>query len=763
MSNSKTIYNSPAKAWVEAMPVGNGTLGAMVFFDTDKEKISLNHDKLWSGVPKDYKNRARKGAKDSYKRAKALALDGKYSEAQEEIEGNFLDFTSEKYLPLGDILVNTGHESFENYRRELDFASGTAFVKYENCGKKYERSCFASYHDKVIVYKICGEKGTVSFDLSFESRLEGNLSVDADTVVFDGVCPGYAYTDVRNDSEFEYRNGRYTKGISFRAVTKVTACGGSISSDASGIHVENADSAVIYFTAETNFVSPFVYPEQGRKEYKNTALEMINNAAERGFDDIYADHVKYFSEMYDRVKLDLGTSGKDDIPTDERLISFMETKDDLSLYTLLFDFARYLTISGSAKGSSAMNLQGIWNDKMPAPWRCNYTVNINTQMNYWPTLPSGLFECHEPLVELIKNTAKNGKEVAKRYYGARGFVFHHNIDGWAHASAVYWKAMWGFWQGGSGWLSRHLFEQYEYTLDEKFLSKTAYPLIKDAALFYIDILTDIGDGKTAIVPGTSPENNFYDNNGIQTAVGKYSAMMNSIARETIENAIKCCDILGINDDFRKEAEEALAKIVPLKVGKDGRLLEWNEEFEETELTHRHVSHLYALHPADMITSKTPELMDAARKTLDVRGDDGTGWSLGWKINFQARLGDGNRALKLMERQLAYVPSGVESIQATSTAKSGTYPNLFDAHPPFQIDGNFGFASGVYEMLARVIGDELYLLPALPDKWRDGSIEGMRLKGGNILDMTWRDGELCYYEITGKKPLKVIYKGKELTN
>ncbi len=742
------------------MPIGNGTLGAMVFFGTDKEKISLNHDKLWSGVPKDYKNNARKGAKESYERAKKLALEEKYFEAQEEIEGNFLDFTTEKYLPLGDILIDFGHEAYSDYKRELDFESATASVAYKALGKSFERLCFASNPDNVIVYKVSGERGSVSFGISFESKLEGTLSVENNTFIYDGVCPGYSYSDVSKDTEFEYRNGRYTKGISFRSVVKVCADGGSVNIVDGGIRVENANGALIYFTAETNFVSPFVYPELGGKEYKNAALDIIAKALTKDFDTLYADHAKYFSGLYNRVTLNLGTSGKDDMPTDERLISFMDTKDDKSLYTLLFDFARYMTISASAKGSCAMNLQGIWNDKMSAPWRCNYTVNINTEMNYWPTLPSGLFECHEPLVNLIKTAAKTGKEVAKKYYGARGFVIHHNIDLWGHSSAVYRKAMWGYWQGGSGWLSRHLFEEYEYTLDEKFLKKTAYPIIREAALFYIDMLTDIGGGKTAIVPGTSPENNFYNEKGRMTSVAKYSAMMNSIAFETIQNAIKCCDILGINDDFRKEAESALAKIVPLAIGADGRLLEWNGELPEAEITHRHVSHLYALHPADMITDKTPKLMEAARKTLDTRGDDGTGWSLGWKINFHARLGDGNRALKLMERQLAFVPSDTEKIQTTNAAKSGTYANLFDAHPPFQIDGNFGFASGIYEMLARVVGDELYLLPALPEKWADGSIEGMRLKGGNILNMAWRDGELCYYEISGKKKLKVWYKGKE---
>lgn len=739
------------------MPLGNGSLGAMVFFDTDKEKISLNHDTLWSGVPKDYDKKVRRGARESFERAKKLALEERYYDAQQEIEDNFLDINSEKYLPMGDLLIDFGHKKYENYIRKLDFESAAASLSYTVGKREYSRTCFVSYPDNVMCYKIDGKKGSVSFKLTFASRLEGALNTENNTLTYDGVCPGYAYTDVRNDSLFEYRNGRYTKGISFRAAVKVVCKGGSVTSENGYILVDKADSATIYLTAMSNFVSPFVYPELGGKEYKNAAPEILDKAIALGDDKLYSRHVKDFSSLYGRVKLDLGTSGKDDMPTDERLISFLETKDDLSLYTLLFDFARYLTISASRKGTRAMNLQGIWNDRMPAPWRCNYTVNINTEMNYWPTLPSGLFECHEPLVSLIKTIAKTGKTVAKNYYGARGFVAHHNVDLWGHSNAVPWQAMWGFWQGGSGWLTRHLFEQYEYTMDKKFLEKTAYPIIREAARFYMDIMSDIGNGKVAVVPGTSPENNFYDKDGRKTAVGKYSAMMNCIAYETVRNAVKCCDILGIDDDFSREAKETLTKIQPLQVGSDGRLLEWNGEFPEVERTHRHVSHLYALHPADMITEKTPELMDAARKTLEVRGDEGTGWSLGWKINFHARLGNGDRALELLERQLAPVPPTVDRIQASAGGiNSGTYPNLFDAHPPFQIDGNFGLASGIYEMLARVVDDQLYLLPALPEKWRDGSIEGMRLKGGNILDMTWRDGKVVEYQIYGGNEFKVIH-------
>lgn len=743
---SKTKYLAPAKVWVEAMPLGNGSLGAMVFFDTNTERIALNHDTLWSGVPKDTDRPPRKGAGESFKKAKALALDGKYYEAQTEIQENFLDANGEKYLPLGDIFINFGHETFSDYKRELDFASATASASYLCGNTVHTRSCFVSHPDNCLVYKIEAENGTTDFELSFESKLKGQLSAKDGVLIFDGECPGYSFSDFVKDNQFDYRDGIYKKGISFRAAVKVET-DGKLSVSEEKITVSDAGYAVIYFTAESNFVSPFVYPELGGKEYRNKALTTLGKASALSFEKLYKKHTKDFSSLYNKVELDLGTSGKDDMPTDERLISFMETKDDLSLYTLLFDFARYLTISGSRKGTRAMNLQGIWNDKMPAPWRCNYTVNINTEMNYWPTLPSGLAECHEPLIGLVKTISKTGRSSARHYYGARGFVTHHNVDLWGHTLPVTWMAEWGFWPGGSGWLSRHLYEHYEYTLDEKFLKKTAYPIIKQAAIFYMDIITELPGGKLAVVPGTSPENNFLDIEGRRTSVGKYSAMLNCIAYETIGNAVKCCRKLGVDGEFVKEAEAVLSKLVTVEIGKDGRILEWNGDFPEAEITHRHVSHLYALHPADIITSKTPNLMEAARKTLDVRGDDGTGWSLGWKINFHARLGDGNRALKLLERQLAFVPAE-GGIQAHSGAKSGTYLNLFDAHPPFQIDGNFGLASGVYEMLARVIGSDLYLLPALPDKLKNGSIKGMHLKGGGILSMTWRDGKVESYEIKG---------------
>jgi len=761
MSGSGTIYDSPAKNWVEAMPLGNGSLGAMVYFDTGAETISMNHDTLWSGLPKEYGRNARPGARESFERARRLALEGRFNEAQTEIEDNFLDFCTEKYMPLGDILLNFPTRDYSSYKRRLDFGTATASLEYTSGVNTYKRRCFVSKPDDVCVYSIFGEKKTVDVSVTFSSKLRGKLTVDGDMLIFDGECPGYSSADKVPDDVFEYYDDPKKAGIKFRSIILIKHEGGREFSSEYGIGISKATSVHICFITRTNFESPFVSSAMSQKDYKTEALEAIRAVAQKDTEKIYEDHKKDFSSLYDLVKLDLGTSGKDDVPTDKRLRDFMETKDDKSLYTLLFDFARYLTISASRSGTQAMNLQGIWNEKLAAPWRGNYTVNINTQMNYWPTLPSGLFECAQPLFELIKKAVVTGREVARHYYGARGFVVHHNIDLWGHSSAVYWKAMWGFWQGGSGWLTRHLYEYYEYTLDMDFLRDTAYPIIKEAALFYMDIMSEVEDGRLAIVPGTSPENSFIDKDGNKVAVAKYSTMMNSIAYETIENAVKCCKILDVDADFAREAAGILSRIPPLKVGSDGRLLEWDDEYIESEITHRHVSHLYALHPADMITQKTPHLMDAARKTLEVRGDDGTGWSLGWKINFYARLGDGDGALRLLERQLSFVQSDVQSIQAHNGSKSGTYTNLFDAHPPFQIDGNFGLASGIYEMLARVVGDELYLLPALPEKWSDGSIEGMRIKGGNILSMTWRDGKLVYYEICGKKPLRVYCRGELL--
>lgn len=755
MINSKTIYGSSAKAWTEALPLGNGSLGAMVFFDSDVEKISLNHDTLWSGVPQ---KDVRIGAKESYEKAKAFALEEKYYEAQTELDDNFLDKNSEFYLPLGDLLIEFGHKNVFEYVRELDFETAVASCRYSVIpNERYCREAFVSFPKKTLVYAIFGKGAKVNFKIRFESKLKGRLYSENDVLIFDGECPGYSYALLPNNkNEYEYFNGRYTKGISFRSAARVKCFGGKAVVSDEGITVENAESAIVYFVTETNFAGAEVYPEIGGKEYKNLALKTLNDAFEIDYDDLKKEHIDDFSLLYNRVRLDLGTSGKDGMFTDERLISFEKDKDDASIYKLLFDFARYLTISASREGSKAMNLQGIWNDRPFAPWRSNYTVNINTQMNYWPTLPFGLVECCEPLVDLLKTISKTGVKTAREYYGARGFAAHHNIDIWGHTSAVVKRSQWGYWQGGSGWLSRHLFEQYEYTLDREFLQFTAFPIIKEAALFYMDILTEVEDGYLAIVPATSPENQFFDCSGRVVATAKYTAMMNCIAKETLENAIKCCEILGIEDDFKKEALEKSLKIAPLKIGTDGRLLEWNGEFAETDVNHRHISHLYALHPADMITEKTPQLMAAAKKTLAARGDDGTGWSLGWKINFYARLGEGNKALELMERQLRFVDSNVTDIRLDS---SGTYANLFDAHPPFQIDGNFGFASGVFEMLARVIGNELYLLPALPEKWKNGRIDGMRIKGNCALSMEWKDGELLRYEIIGKKGFKVIYKGK----
>ena len=406
-----------------------------------------------------------------------------------------------------------------------------------------------------------------------------------------------------------------------------------------------------------------------------------------------------------------------------------------------------------------MNLQGIWNHRLHAPWAANYTVNINTEMNYWPILPCNLTELNEPLMDMLQDLSLAGQRVAKQYYGADGFVCHHNSDLWRMCAPTSGNPCWFFWYNGAGWLSRHAFEQYEYTLDKSFLKDTAYPILKGCAQFYLSILTETPDGYLACSPSTSPENE-YILDGEEYSVSQTTTMTMSICRDVLQNTLRSCELLGSDAELADRIREVLPRLLPFRTGKDGRLLEWYDEQEEEDIHHRHVSHLYALHPSNQISvGKTPELAAACRKTLEVRGDDGTGWSLGWKINFWARLRDGDRALHLLDTQLRFVDEQNERY----TGGGGTYANMFDAHPPFQIDGNFGTTAGITEMLVQSLDGKVYLLPALPSKWANGSVSGLRAKGAVTVDLAWRDGKLVKATLTGHNPtITVMYGNTERT-
>ena len=749
--NKKTFYTSPASQWVEAQPLGNGRIGAMVYGGTDKETVCLNHDTLWSGRPK---NIEIPNFREGFEKARELALAGNYAEAHKTVNQNCLGEYMENYLPFGDLEIEFCQADGEvlGYSRTLDLENALLTVGFSRGGVDFKREYFVSYPDDVLAIKMSASVcGALSFSASLSSKLKSATECDRDILKLKGECPGQSHNPETQEDDIVYFDEDEKRGVLFCGALKVHTSGGETVYDNGRITVKGADKAVLILSIKTSFGGYNIPPALSGIPYEENAVSAVNSASKAGYQTLLDRHKNDFSEMFNRISLDLGKSGREDMPTDQRLLKLKEDGNDISLYTLLFDFGRYLLISSSRKGSTATNLQGIWNNSLTPPWRSGYTLNINTQMNYWPALMCGLEDCYTPLIDLIKTLSVSGTDTASRLYGARGFCVHHNSDIWGATTPVKLDARWGFWNGGGGWLCQHLFEYYKYTLDTDFLKITAFPIMKKGAEFYLDLLCERGDGHYSVILSTSPENSFayIDGNGnkITSAVAKYTTMSDTIAFELFDNCLKCIDILGLDEPaFKAELENAVSKMDIFRIMSDGRLAEWNEEFGEPETTHRHISHLYGLHPASLITVKdTPELAKACKKTLEARGDGGTGWSLSWKVNCFARLNDGNHALKLLNLQL----NPVDSLTISYEAQGGTYPNLFDAHPPFQIDGNFGVVSGILEMLARVADEGVELLPALPDAWKNGSLKGLRIKGNKILDLEWKDGKVSFvkeYEV-----------------
>lgn len=752
-------YKKPAKAWTAALPLGNGSIGAMIYGKAQTETISLNYDQLWTGYPKTYHHMC---SYDSFTKARDLAMKGKLCEAQRVLESGFEGLNSEAYMPFGDIILECHKGFIKNYSRKLDLTTAIHTVEYEKSDVKYTRTSFVSYPDKAFVMKVEADKAeAVSFTLKMNSPLRNSVSVDGNALILDGICPSLSPSnvDVIPKNEYiQYSDDEAKKGISFRGAVRVVA-DGNVEYNKNSIVVSNVSSAVVYFTCESSFNGFDKHPNLEGKEYKNACMSMLDAVSSKNYDDILNAHIADYKTFYDRVSLDLGTDKKENIPTDKRLALFYSNKNDMGLYGLLFNFGRYLTIAGSREGTQAMNLQGIWNHRINPPWSSNYTVNINTEMNYFPTLMIDLPEMHLPLIDFVKEMSITGEKTAKEIYHARGFTGHHNIDIWRMTTPVQGNSQWSFWPMSSGWLCRHLYEHYEYTLDLNYLREIAYPILKKAAEFYLDLLVPDKDGYLILAPSTSPENDFYVGKE-ECSVSQTSTMTMSIIKELFGNCIKASKILDESCDTINDIADKLPKLLPFKVGSKGDLLEWYNEEEWTEPHHRHISHLYALHPARLINHEdTPELIEACRKTLEYRGDNGTGWSLGWKINFWARMWDGNHAMQLIDMQLRPVDN---KYIINYKGGGGTYPNMFDAHPPFQIDGNFGAVSGISEMLMQSTEDTIYLLPALPDKWAAGSIKGLRAKGNIKVDIEWKDGKLADYKLYGDTTGKrIVYNGKTL--
>ncbi|MBQ3040127.1 MAG: glycoside hydrolase N-terminal domain-containing protein [Clostridia bacterium] len=726
-------YNKPAGAFEEALPLGNGSLGAMVYGRTDIERISLNHDTLWSGKPG---QTLVEGARESYEKAQALTLEGKFYEAQKELERNFTGPWLNSYMYLGNLYIKREGSSgcFESYSRILDLEKSLVTVSYVEDGISFEREYFVSHPDNCVMVKL-KSSSPVSYELTGDCVGKSAVTAGAGSLFLSGECPAAISPNYDMRARAVVYDG---DGVKVSAIVRVS-CDGKTEYKADALLIQNVTDVTIYFCAETSFIDfdklptkPTFYPCEKR----------MTELYQKPYDEIKADHLDDVMPLFNRIETDFG-GPTSNLPTDERIRS---DQKDTSLCELLYNFGRYLIIASSREGSRATNLQGIWNEHFYAPWSSNYTVNINTEMNYWPVLMCNLPECHQPMIELIKAVSVNGRETAKHYYGAEGFVSHHNLDLWANTTPVGNKVeaspRYAYWNMSSGWLCRHLFEHYEYTLDKDFLASVAYPIMVESAKFYLSVMINY-NGKWIITPSTSPENGvIIDGKVIHTTT--YTTMTQSIVEDLFTNILASAKILGIEDSLVAEIRKKLPNVGIYKIGSHGELLEYNEEYEEEDVHHRHVSHLYAMYPAGIITTNaTPELAHACRQTLEIRGDESTGWSMGWKVNLWARLKDGNRAYKLVKTQLTFVDPSAELKYSHG---GGTYANMFDAHPPFQIDGNFGVVAGITQMFLQCEDGRIKILPALPDEMKNGKIKGLLAKGKIKVDIEWKNSKLSRLEL-----------------
>ncbi len=735
-------YEQPATKWMEALPIGNGRLGAMVFGDPVSERIQLNEDSLWPGGP-DWGNS--KGSPEDLDYIRQLILNGKTSKADNEIIERFSNKDIVKsHQTMGDLYLDFEHSgNIENYTRSLNLNDAIAEVSYRIDGEEYRRKIFATAPDDAIIIQL---STTSPEGLHLNIRLdrpedEGHKTVEVSTPAENKIAMLGEITQFGGVKNSKPKPLDY--GVKFETLLQADTDSGKVYSEGSSLKVEGSKEVTLYLVANTSF-----YVE----DFHQKNILALEELSEKSVDHLIEAHKKDYHELFNRVDFSLGDNINKDLPTDKRLEAFKEGEEDLGLITDLFQYGRYLLISSSRPGTNPANLQGIWNEHIAAPWNADYHLNVNLQMNYWPAEVTNLSELHEPMFDYTKRLVERGKNTAREQYGVAGAVLHNASDLWGAPYMQAREAYWGSWIHGGGWLAQHFWQHYEYTLDEEFLKNTAYPVLKEFAEFYAGwLVKDPKSEKFVSFPETSPENSYINEQGERVALSYGSAMGHQIIAEVFDNTLKAAEILDIEDDFVKKIREKRNNLTPgLKLGPDGRILEWTKPYEEPEKGHRHLSHLYALHPGSGITEADSSLFEGAQKSINYRlkhGGAGTGWSRAWMINFNARLLDAEAARenihKFLEISLA--------------------DNLFDLHPPFQIDGNFGYTAGIAEMLLQSHEGFLRILPALPEAWEQGHIKGLKARGDITVDIGWGLGELNQLILITNKTqkIKVIYNRKEI--